>query len=152
MGALQAQAYGQALWAIGLRTHAATLADVERAIAERHIVQTWPLRGTLHVVPAQDARWMLTVSAPRTLRAATRRMAQLELDQPIIDRCTALFQDALAGGKRLTRPAMMRLLDDAGITPTGQRGYHILWQTAQAGAIEQQVMRRACLLSSILRV
>ncbi len=30
---------------------------------------------------------------------------------------------------------MMRLLDDAGITPTGQRGYHILWQTTQAGVI-----------------
>ena len=135
MGALQAQAYGQAVWAIGLRTHSATLADVERAIAERHIILTWPLRGTLHCVPAQDARWMLNVSAPRTLRAATRRMAQLELDAAIIARCAALFRDALAGGKRLTRPAMMTLLDDAGITPKGQRGYHILWQTAQAGVI-----------------
>lgn len=135
MGALQAQAYGQALWAIGLRTQAASLADVERAIAERRIVLTWPLRGTLHVIPAQDARWMLTVSAPRTLRAARGRMAQLELDEAIIDRCVALFRDALGGGKRLTRPAMMTLLADAGITPTGQRGYHILWQTAQAGVI-----------------
>jgi len=135
MGALQAQAYGQALWAIGLRTHAATLADVERAIADRRILLTWPLRGTLHFIPAQDAHWMLTVSAPRTLHAATRRMAQLELDEAIIERCAALFRDALAGGKRLTRPAMMALLADAGITPTGQRGYHILWQTAQAGVI-----------------
>jgi len=78
---------------------------------------------------------MLTVSAPRTLRAAARRMAQLELDETIIERCAALFREALAGGKRLTRPAMMALLADAGITPTGQRGYHILWQTAQAGVI-----------------
>jgi len=135
MGALQAQASGQAVWAIGLRACSATLADVERAIAERVIILTWPLRGTLHVVPAQDARWMLTVSAPRTLRAATRRMAQLELDEATIDRCMALFQDALTGGKRLTRPAMMTLLDDAGIRPTDQRGYHILWQAAQAGVI-----------------
>lgn len=135
MGALQAQAYGQMFWAIGLRTQAATLADVERAIAERHIVLTWPLRGTLHVIPAQDARWMLTVSAPRTLRAARGRMAQLELDEATIERCAALFREALMGGKRLTRPAMMALLADAGIAPTGQRGYHILWQTAQAGVI-----------------
>ncbi len=62
-------------------------------------------------------------------------MAQLELDEPTIERCADLFRDALAGGKRLTRPAMMALLADAGITPTGQRGYHILWQTAQAGVI-----------------
>ena len=135
MGALQAQAYGQALWAIGRRTHAATLADVERAITERRILLTWPLRGTLHVIPAQDARWMLRVSASRTLRAARGRMAQLELDDATIERCAALFRDALAGGKRLTRPAMMALLDNAGIAPMGQRGYHILWQTAQAGVI-----------------
>jgi len=31
-GALQAQDYPQALWAIGLRMHSATLADVEQAL------------------------------------------------------------------------------------------------------------------------
>jgi len=135
MGALQAQDYTQALWAIGLRTRSSTLADVEHAIAERKIVRTWPFRGTLHVVPAEDARWMLALSAPRMLRGATRRMAQLELDEAIMERCTTLFRDALRGGQRLTRAAMMTLLDDAGITPTGQRGYHILWHVAQAGLI-----------------
>jgi len=135
MGALQAQDYTQALWAIGLRTRSSTLAHVERAIAERKIVRTWPFRGTLHVVPAEDARWMLTLSAPRTLRGATRRMAQLELDEAAMERCATLFRDALAGGKRLTRAAMMTLLDDAGIPPTGQRGYHILWRLAQVGLI-----------------
>lgn len=78
---------------------------------------------------------MLSVSTPRTLRAARGRMAQLELDEATIERCAALFRDALTGGKRLTRPAMMTLLADAGMRPTGQRGYHILWQTAQAGVI-----------------
>ncbi len=135
MGALQAQDYTQALWAIGLRTRSSTLAHVERAIAERKIVRTWPFRGTLHVVPAEDARWMLTLSAPRALRGATRRMTQLELDEAAMERCATLFRDALAGGKRLTRAAMMTLLDDAGTTPTGQRGYHILWRLAQGGLI-----------------
>jgi len=65
MGALQAQAYGQALWAIGLRTHSATLADVERAIAERRILQTWPLRGTLHFIPALDADGIGSAHAAR---------------------------------------------------------------------------------------
>jgi len=41
LGALQAQDYAQATWAIGLRTKSATLADVERAIADRRIVLTW---------------------------------------------------------------------------------------------------------------
>lgn len=42
-GALQAQDYMQAVWAIGLRTASAGLADVERAITERKILLTWSL-------------------------------------------------------------------------------------------------------------
>lgn len=135
MGALQGQAYGQAVWAIGLRTRGATLGDVERAFAERRIVLTWPLRGTLHVIPAEDARWMLTVSAPRTLHAARSRQEQLGLDDTTIDRCAALVHDALAGDKRLTRSAVMTLLEEAGVSTAGQRGYHILWRLAHSGLI-----------------
>jgi hypothetical protein len=135
MGAMQAQDYRQALWAIGLRTQAATVADVEHAIAERKIVLTWPLRGTLHVVLSEDAAWMLALAAPRMLAADRRRLGQLGLDDEIITRCARLFHYALSGGKQLARPAMMRLLEGAGIDPTGQRGYHILWHVAQAGLI-----------------
>lgn len=135
LGALQAQAYGQVLWAIGLRTQRATRAEVEGAIAERRIVLTWPLRGTLHAVPAEDARWMLTLSAPRTLRAARGRLGQLGLDDATIARSADLFRAALAGGKRLTRPALLQLLSHAGVDPAGQRGYHLLWHAAQSGLV-----------------
>jgi Winged helix DNA-binding domain len=47
LGAVQAQDYGAALWAIGLRTTGAREPDVERAIADRRIVRTWPMQGTL---------------------------------------------------------------------------------------------------------
>lgn len=135
MGALQAQDYRQSLWAIGLRLQTATVAAVEQAIAQRRIVLTWPLRGTIHVVPAEDVAWMLALSAPRTLPADRRRLQQLELNDAIIERGKTLFHDALRGGKCLTRQAMMALLADTGIDPTGQRGYHILWHVAQAGLI-----------------
>ncbi|MBX3013681.1 MAG: winged helix DNA-binding domain-containing protein [Caldilineaceae bacterium] len=54
LGALQAQEYLGTLWAIGLRMTAATEATVAQALAERTIVQTWPMRGTLHFVAAAD--------------------------------------------------------------------------------------------------
>ena len=50
--AMQAQDYAAATWAIGLRLPGSTLADVEKAIANREIVRTWPMRGTLHFVAA----------------------------------------------------------------------------------------------------
>lgn len=63
MGAVQAQDYPGALWAVGLRLSGAAQTEVEDAIAARTIVRTWPMRGTLHFVPAADVRWMLRLLA-----------------------------------------------------------------------------------------
>ncbi len=135
MGAMQAQDYAQSVWGIGCRTQSATLSDVQQAIADKQIVRTWAMRGTLHFVPPGDVRWMQKLLAPRLLAGQKRRWEQLELDEKTIERSKNLFHDALQGGKRLTRPAMMTLLENAGVSPRGQRGYHILWNVAQAGLI-----------------
>src|SRR5437667_8624903 len=135
MGALQAQDYQQSLWAVGLRTQSATVADIEQSIAHRKIVRTWPMRGTLHFVPGDDAKWMLSLSASRMLAKGRRRLEQLELDETIMERCKELFSDALKGNGRLSRPNAMQLLEDAGISTRNQRGYHILWYLAQTGLI-----------------
>ncbi len=47
LGAVQAQDYLGSLWALGLRLYRAVEADIERAIADKTIVRSWPLRGTL---------------------------------------------------------------------------------------------------------
>ncbi|HEY0707559.1 MAG TPA: winged helix DNA-binding domain-containing protein [Polyangia bacterium] len=135
MGAMQAQDYAQALWAVAVRMTKATVADVERTIVDGRIVRTWPMRGTIHFVPAADARWMLALSAPRMLARDVRRLRQLEIDGKTLARAERIFQRALSGGKRLSRSAMLALLTEAGIPPTGQRGYHILWHAAQTGLI-----------------
>jgi hypothetical protein len=135
LGALQAQDYAGVLWSIGLRLSGATVADIERAIAERAIVRTWPMRGTLHFVAAADVRWLLKLLAPRVIAGSARRHRQLELDEAIFSRSRTLFTDALRGGRRLTRSAMLQILAAAGIETAGQRGYHILWRLAQEGLV-----------------
>ncbi|HTU58560.1 MAG TPA: crosslink repair DNA glycosylase YcaQ family protein, partial [Polyangiales bacterium] len=67
--AMQAQDYAGGLWAIGLRLPGSSLADVQRAIAEHSVVRTWPLRGTLHFVAAEDVRWLMSLLAPRVISA-----------------------------------------------------------------------------------
>ncbi len=53
LGAVQAQDYSQSLWAIGLAARGARRPrGVERAIAERQIVRTWLMRGTIHFTAA----------------------------------------------------------------------------------------------------
>ena len=135
LGAMQAQDYPQALWAIGLRLRSATVADVEQAISEGKIVRTWPMRGTLHFVPPEEARWRLKLSASRILARDGRRLEQLGLDRGILERCKELFYEALGGNRRLTRPEMLQLLEEAGIGTRNQRGYHILWYLSQEGMI-----------------
>jgi hypothetical protein len=123
------------LWAIGLRTKGATEASVERALADRSIVRTWPLRGTLHFVAAEDVRWMLTHFAPRKIAQAAPRFRQLALDDRTVARSARLFVKALEGGGRLTRPDMYALLERAGIATANSRGLHILWRCAHDGLI-----------------
>ncbi|GAB3846960.1 winged helix DNA-binding domain-containing protein [Hymenobacter terrigena] len=135
MGALQAQDYGQAVWAVGLRTQVPALAAVEQAITDGQLVLTWPMRGTLHLVPAEDAAWMVQLMAPRVLQGLTARLRQLELDAATIERSKTVFYEALSGGRRLTRASMMQALEQAGISTQGQRGYHLLGHTAQLGHI-----------------
>ena len=50
MGAMQAQDYASAKWAIGLRLPGSTEADIEQAVRDRKILRTWPQRGTIHFV------------------------------------------------------------------------------------------------------
>src|SRR5207253_3153607 len=135
LGAVQAQDYNAALWAIGLRMAGAVEKEVERAVAEKKIIRTWPMRRTLHFVAAADVRWMLELLTPRVLAAGARNAAALGLDEAMFKRCRKLFVRALEGGKPLRRDAMYRVLERDGIETTNYRGLHILARLAQEGLI-----------------
>ncbi|HEX3646034.1 MAG TPA: winged helix DNA-binding domain-containing protein [Vicinamibacterales bacterium] len=135
LGAVQAQDFAGALWAVGMRTTGATAAEVEAAIAARAIVRTWPLRGTIHFVAPQDVRWMLAHFAPRTIARAAPRFRQLELDARVLAKSGAIIVRALEGGRQLTRPRLYALLERAGIVTRDNRGLHILWRCAHDGLI-----------------
>ncbi len=129
-GAMQAQDYASALWAIGLRLPAATEADVERAVAERRIVRTWPMRGTLHFVAARDVRWMLELLTPRIIAGAKRRWDELEFTDALWRKITKLVGKMLQG-RALTREALLEELEREGVSTAGGRSYHIPWRLAQ---------------------
>ncbi|HEY2806765.1 MAG TPA: winged helix DNA-binding domain-containing protein [Gemmatimonadales bacterium] len=134
LGAVQAQDYLGGLWAIGLRTDKATESDVERALANRSIVRTWPMRGTLHFVAAADARWMLDLCAARILQRNEKRLrSDFEITAPVLAAARKVIVKALEGGKTLTRDALYKLLDDAGIETGDSRGLHIVFALAHVG-------------------
>jgi hypothetical protein len=125
LGAMQAQDYAGGLWAIGLRVPGATLADVEGAVARAEIVRSWPLRGTLHFVAADELGWMLDLLSARVQKAAARRQEGLGLDPATFAKVETLLRKELARGAR-TRDSLRDAFTRAGISPEGGRLYHCL--------------------------
>lgn len=138
MGAIQAQDYHAALWAVGVRTEGATAADVEDAIARGQIVRTWPMRGTLHLLAREDARWMVGLLAPRVVAANAARIArQHGLDAPTLAHGRRVIEKALANGKPVARSALYAQLDANGLDSGSQRGLNVLQWLAHESLICQ---------------
>ncbi len=135
LGAIQAQEYAYALWAIGARLPGSTQSDIERAIAEQRIVRTWAMRGTIHFLAAEDVHWMLQLLAPRVLSGSASRDRQLGLDTATYTKSRKLLEKALSGGKQLPRDEVYAVLERGRISTEGQRGYHILWHLGLQGVI-----------------
>lgn len=135
-GAVQAQEYAHSLYAVGLRMPAADEAAIERAIADRAIIRTWPMRGTIHLIPAEDARWMLRLLARRTNTKAASVYRRAGLTAETFARAGDALTSALSGGKVLRRQALYAALDAAGIaTAEQQRGLHMLGYWAREGLL-----------------
>lgn len=135
MLALQAQDYRGGLWSVGARAWGLTEADVERALVEREIVRTWPMRGTLHLIDAADARWLPELLGPRASQAAAGRRRGLGLDEMAVSRVRTAWETALAGGRCLGRPELFALMDATGVDSGDQRGPHLLRYLAEQGVL-----------------
>lgn len=132
-GAMQAQDMASGLWSLGARLPGATLGDVEAALERREAIRTWPMRGTVHLVPPADAHWMLELMGVRALAGAAKRRATIGLTERAADRGVELLGEALAGGKRLTRAECLAAVAAGGVELSGQMGYHLLWYASQRG-------------------
>jgi hypothetical protein len=135
LGAVQAQDYMGSLWAVGCRLKNAKEKEIEKAIAEKTIVRTWPMRGTLHFVAPEDAKWMLQLLTPRVISKAASVYRNSGLDKKIFDKSRKIFIKALQGGKQLLRSEIYQALEDAKINTSNTRGLHILGILAQEGLI-----------------
>jgi hypothetical protein len=135
MLALQAQDYPGAKWSVGLRTAGATQRDVEAAFDAGQLVRSWPMRGTLHLVVAEDLPWMLELTAPRAIASAAQRRATLGITGAEIERARETAIAALSGRRALARSDLLGAIQEGGVSTAGQRGYHLLWYLAQTGTL-----------------
>lgn len=134
LGAMQAQDYLAALWAIGLRLPGSTQAMVERAIAQKKIVRSWPIRGTLHFVSSRDIRWMLNLLKERKTPDYQRRIG---LNESTFRKGREALLGAFERQGRLTRDEISHVFEDSGIAAFKKHNVqrHILFSAARDGLI-----------------
>lgn len=102
-GAIQAQDFGMAKWAVGLRGATLSEADVATAFDTAAILRTHVLRPTWHFVTPADIRGLLRLTAPR-VRAAMAYNDRLHgVNAALLRRTERVIARALRGGKHLTR-------------------------------------------------
>jgi hypothetical protein len=135
MLAVQAQDLPGAKWSLGLRTDGGTEAAVDAALDAGAIVRSWPLRGTLHLVAAEDIAWLLSLTGSRQISRAASRRSALGITDSDVQRAEGAVRAALAGRRALPRGQLLARIRAAGVATDGQRGYHLVWHLALAGTL-----------------
>ncbi len=135
-GAIQAQEYEVAKWAIALRMRdGASDTEVERAFEEGRILRTHVMRPTWHFVTPADIRWLLALTAPRVHRILSSYNRRLELDARTLARGTGVIERALRDRQYLTRTELGDRLRRVGLPMAGQRLAHLVMHAELEGVI-----------------
>ena len=136
LGAVQAQDFHGAKWALALRMRATTDAVVEEAYNKGQILRTHLMRPTWHFVAPDDIRWLLQLTAPRVNVRCGTGYRQYKLDTATFKRSNKALTRALQGGKHLTRSALKKVLNRAGIAADDTvRMAHILIRAELDGVV-----------------
>ncbi|MDX6180871.1 winged helix DNA-binding domain-containing protein [Flavobacterium sp. Fl-77] len=115
LGAMQAQDYSMAKWAIGSRCDA-TEKEIEETINLGEIIRTHILRPTWHFVSADDIYWMLDVSGPQVKRIILAETIKYGYDEKEFDKINSRIEKMLAGNNHLTRDEIIQELNVKKVT------------------------------------
>jgi hypothetical protein len=142
LGAVQAQDFAGAKWALAQRTRGLTDAQVELEFDSGAFLRTHVLRPTWHFVRPEDIRWMLALTAPRVKAKMKQSGPSLKSLEQVFDRSNAAIEQALSGGKHLTRTELGAALERAGVkVESTQRLGHMMMR-AELDAIVCSGARR----------
>jgi hypothetical protein len=125
---LQAQDVGAARLGVRARSTAVDEAAVVNAIQhERSVVRTWLMRSTVHLVAAEDLRWMAALYGPVMERNHRTRWRNLGITEPMIETALARARELL-DGRGLTRHELAAELTARGLQlgGDGQVPTHLL--------------------------
>jgi hypothetical protein len=126
-----------ALRSLGPAGRPATISEVRDALADGSVVRSWPMRGTLHLVPGEDLGWMVRLAAGRSRSTHIARLAALGVDDDEIDRAQRVLMEEIAGTRVRTRAQLQDRWMMEGIDVSGGRGYYLLYLFVVDGLVSQ---------------
>jgi hypothetical protein len=144
--AVQAQDLRAARLALRARATGFGASDVDAALEDGRLVRAWLLRGTLHLVRAEDFGWLWSLCGQRNRAASARRLGQLGVTPEQADRAVHVIAGALDEAGTLTRAQLAERLAAEGIPVEGQATPHLLGRAAMDGVCVmcgEQRFRRA---------
>ena len=148
--AVQAQDERGARLAIRARTTGVSAGDVDHALTEeRSLVVDWLNRGTLHLVRAEDYRWLHMLTTPPLRTGNARRLQQEGVTEAAAEKGVEVIERALADEGPLTRPQLRERLNAADVRTEGQAFVHILARASLRGTVVRGPVidgRHACTL------
>ena len=133
-GAIQAQdRLGEQL-GVGVRSSGLAAADVDEArLVDRSVVRNWLMRGTLHLVAAEDLRWMLDLLGEAMDAKAHKRRRDLGISDDDHAKVLTFLREQLALSGPMTRVEIGEALRSAGLPWEGQATPHLLRTTSLLG-------------------
>lgn len=141
MGAMQAQDYNQAKWAIGVRMPHLTVDQIELAFNQGELIRTHLMRPTWHFVSADDIYWMLELTAPQIKTVLNSRHRELEITEAVVSKSKEIMGKVLSGNKSLTREELLHELQKADIPTDLQRASHFMLRAEIDGVICSGVIK-----------
>ncbi len=136
---IQAQLPPAMMLALRARVSDLSVSDVEGAIGDsRTLVQTWAMRGTLHLVASSDVHWLIGLLGSVFAAKDNRRRLQLGLDENLSKAGLSGIQDILSEENHpLTRHELLKKLIARGIAipEKGQALIHLIALAALEGII-----------------
>ena len=135
-GAIQAQDRLGELLGIGIRSTGLTADEIDHArTVDRTVTRTWLMRGTLHLVPSNDLRWMLDLLGEEMDRKALKRRADLGISVEDHGRVMEFLRPELSRRGPMTRAEIGEALRSAGLPWEGQATPHLLRSASMHGVM-----------------
>lgn len=149
MGAIQAQDFNMAKWAIAIRLNSCTEQKIEEAFNRGDFLRTHIMRPTWHFVSSEDIRWLLKLTGDR-INAAWRYAKDLKIEEQELIKCWRLLEKTLRDNNHQTKEEITKIFEQEGLGATPRHIYHfMMWAEANgiicSGALKDKKQTYALL-------